>query len=88
MLHLTSKLTSHLVVQHIFPQCIPEPQSHPMQQQSASQGREGELLAEPNWHGKVVHGFPGAHEQTHRQQLGLSLGADANTYAVQLTEFL
>lgn len=83
-LHLKANVhRSHLVVQHIFPQRIPEPQSHCMQQ-----GREGELLAEPNWHGNVVHGSPGAHEQIHRQQLGLSLGADANTYAVQLTEFL
>lgn len=76
------------MVQHIFPQHIPELQSHSMQQQLAVQGREGELLPEPNWHGKVMHGLPGAHVQIHRQQLGLSLRADANMYAVQLTEFV
>lgn len=75
-LHLKANVhRSHLVVQHIFPQRIPEPQSHSVQQQLALQGGE----AEPNWHGEVMHGLPGAQEQIHRQQLGLSLEADANT---------
>lgn len=88
-LHLKANIhTSHLVVQHIFPQRVPEPQSHCMKQQLALRGREGEPLAEPNWHGNVAHGLPGAHEQIHRRQLGLSLRADANTYAVQLAEYL
>lgn len=78
----------HLVVQHIFPQHIPEPHSHSRLQQLALQGREGEPLPDPNWRGKVTRGLPGAHVQIHLQQLGLSLGADANMYAAQLTEFL
>lgn len=56
-LHLkANEHRSHLMVQHIFPQHIPEPQSHSMQQPY-----RGKPLPEPNWHGKVVHGLPGAH---------------------------
>lgn len=50
--------------------------------------RESEPLAKPNWHGNIVRGLLGVCEQIHRQQLGLSLKADANKYVMDLTEFL
>ena len=98
MLPFTSKLT---YTDHIFlcsrssPSVFAESQSQgPLYSTAVSltvpapPHREGELLAKPNWHGNVVHGLPGAREQIHRQQLGLSLKADANKYAMYLAEFL
>lgn len=91
-LHLKANVQgSYLFLQQIFPRCIhriPVPGTA-VSLTAPAPHREGELLAKPNnWHGSVVHGLPGAREQIHRQQLGLSLKADANKYAMYLTEFL